>query len=141
MSDENIDDIIHEIENEETEEEIDYSVPAEKDELTEVDVTDDNDIAEALVNMTVDDRDKADKLFDLFYGDLSLGKDHSTSSKEAIAKALELKIDAGKNLIELLKIKKRSESSTNNILAFETVSEKKSGIDLSKIKDFVDSNQ
>lgn len=100
-----------------------------------IDVEEVDSIANGLVDMVKDDRTKADKIFDLFYGNLGLGQDRSTASKEAITKALELKIEASKNIIELLKIKTKTGDGTNVGLFFGgSVSPKKAGIDMDEIR-------
>ena len=81
----------------------------------ELDVQDIDNIAENLVTMTTSDRDKADKIFEMFFTSIGLDKDHSQASKEALTKALELKIEASKNLIELLKIKTKAQEMKTNI--------------------------
>lgn len=131
MEKDNIQNLLNEIDEEEQSKEEEKEVV--KKEATEIDASDADEVANALIGMTLDDRSKADKLFDLFYDDLAFGKDRSTSSKEAISRALELKIDAGKNLIDLLKIRKGNDAS-NNIL-INAIPSKKSGIDLSNIKE------
>lgn len=131
MSDE-IDDLLQEVNDSEEE----TSTEITQSQSKEVDASDEEEIANKLVEMTLDDRSKADKLFDLFYDDLAVGQDRSTSSKETIARALELKIDAGKNLIELLKIKDKRKDG-NNIL-INTVPSNKTGIDLNNIKENLD---
>jgi hypothetical protein len=101
----------------------------------ELDIDDINSIAEHLVKLTAEDRSKADKIFEMFYTDIGIGKDRTEASKEALTRALELKIEASKNIIELLKIKtKANEMKTNIGLAFNVSTGKRAGIDLSAIK-------
>ena len=101
----------------------------------ELDVEDINSIAENLVKMTMADRQKADKIFEMFFTALGMDKDRSEASKEALTRALELKIEASKNLIELLKIKtKANEMKTNIGLVFNTMPGKKAGINLDSIR-------
>ena len=101
----------------------------------ELDVEDINSIAENLVKMTMMDRQKADKIFEMFFTALGMDKDRSEASKEALTRALELKIEASKNLIELLKIKtKANEMKTNIGLVFNTMPGKKAGINLDSIR-------
>jgi hypothetical protein len=101
----------------------------------ELDVEDINSIAESLVSMTADDRKKADEVFRMFFTSIGHEKDRSESSKEALTRSLELKIEASRNLIELLKIKtKANEMKTNIGLMFNTMPGKKAGIDLGNIK-------
>jgi len=100
---------------------------------TELDVADNHELAKELVNLTHEDRKMADKLFELFYPEIMSGQDRSQASKEALSRALELKIDAGKNIIELLKIMKKEEKPTNTIGLF--FNEKKAGISIESIKE------
>lgn len=101
----------------------------------EVDVEDINNIAENLVVMTTSDREKADKIFEMFFTSIGLDKDHSQASKEALTKALELKIEASKNLIELLKIKTRAQEMKTNIgFVINSVPGKKAGLNIDSMK-------
>ena len=134
MSD--IDDIISKIDLEEiNEEELVSSqdlIPKEEDKL---DVTDPDEIADELVDMVKGDREKADQVFDLFYGNLTLNQDHTTASKEALTKSLELKIEASKNIIELLKIKAKAEEQGAKVgVFFGGTTAKKAGFDIDDIK-------
>lgn len=104
---------------------------------SQIDVTDDNAIAEQLIKMTIDDRKQADKIFDAFYDDIVLSKDSTTSSKEALNKSLELKIEAGKNIIELLKIRAKKESANSNT-QINILKDKDVGINLSNIDAHLD---
>ena len=98
------------------------------------DISDNEAISLELIKMVKDDRKKADEIFELFYSNLGLGTDRSQASKEAITKALELKIEASKNIIELLKIKSKSQDNSKVNLFVNTIPPKKTGIDLNKIK-------
>ena len=133
MSDE-IDKIIDEIDFESDNEVSSQDlVPAESKEL---DVTDQDEIAKELVDMVQGDRTKADEVFDLFYTNLALDKDHSTASKEALTKALELKIEASKNIIELLKVKAKVEEQGSKVGIFFTgTPANKAGLDVSEIRE------
>jgi hypothetical protein len=114
---------------------IDDKELAKKRKDLELDVEDINSIAEGLVKMTQDDRKKADKIFELFFTNLGLDKDRTEASKEAITRALELKIEASKNLIELLKIRTKADEMKTNIgIMFNSMPGKKAGIDLSAIR-------
>lgn len=99
----------------------------------DLDVSDKEDLAIELIKITRDDRKMADKLFELFYPEIMSGQDRSQASKEALSRALELKIAAGKNIIDLLKIMKAEEKSTNAVGIF--FNEKKAGIDIASLKD------
>lgn len=114
------------------------NLPEVKTDTTkDIDVEEANSIAEGLIDMVKSDRAKADEIFDLFYTNLAQETDRSQASKEAIARALELKIEASKNLIELLKIKTKFNENGNKVGLFfgSSVSAEKAGIDLNKIKE------
>lgn len=121
-----IDEILGELDTKEDTKEI---VIKPKTEI--IDASDTSEIEQELVKQTLEDRKMADKIFNLFFPDLGFKKDRSQASKEAINKALELKIAASKNIIELLKIRKQ----TNNQLGIfvGTQSGKKAGIDIDTI--------
>jgi hypothetical protein len=101
----------------------------------ELDIEDLNSIAENLVKMTKIDREQADQVFALFFARLGLNEDRSEASKEALTKALELKILASQNIIELLKIRSKA-TEIKNTLSFynQGMSGKKAGVSLKSIK-------
>lgn len=133
MNDE-IDEILNGIELEE-EDNIVSPQDLVSQEERKLDVTDPDEIADKLVTMVNGDREKADQVFDLFYGNLALNQDNTTASKEALTKSLELKIEASKNIIELLKIKaKADEQGTKVGVFFGGVPAKKAGFDVSEIR-------
>jgi hypothetical protein len=101
----------------------------------QLDVEDINEVAETLVKMVQEDRTKADEIFKMFFIDIGLGKDRSEASKEALTRALELKIEASKNIIELLKVKTRANETKSNVgVFFTTMNAKKAGINLEELK-------
>lgn len=124
MSDE-IDDMLDEI----------NETDVEEKKNNEIDATDKEELANQLLDMTKDDRNMADKIFQLFYPELGTGRDRSQASKEAITRALELKINAGRNIIELMKLLKEDTKSGNIGIFF---GEKKAGIDINNIRDEID---
>jgi hypothetical protein len=105
----------------------------------ELDVTDQDELAEELVNMVKDDRNKADEVFDMYYPKIATDKDRSEASKEGLTKALELKIEASKNIIELMKVKAKAEQSGTNIgIMLSGIPAKKAGIDMNVVRDVAD---
>lgn len=140
MSDE-IDDLINSIEIEEdddSDESKEITLTDQKKELeTAPDATEEEELMQAVVDMTLDDRKKADDLYNVFLPEVSLGKDRSTASKEAMSKAVELKIAAAKNIIELIKIKKGPDKNNVGVFFGNTLSSKKAGVDINKIKDSI----
>jgi len=107
----------------------------------ELDVTDQDELAEELVGMVKDDRLKADEVFDMYYPKIATDKDRSEASKEGLTKALELKIEASKNIIELMKVKAKAEQSGTNIgIMFGGIPSKKAGIDMDAVRDVAEDN-
>jgi len=71
----------------------------------------------------------------MFFTSIGLDKDHSQASKEALTKALELKIEASKNLIELLKIKTKAQEMKTNIgFVINSVPGKKAGLNIDSMR-------
>ena len=129
MSD--LDDILDEIEKTEKEEETKEIIEKEETSLS-VDVTEFESLAGELMKMTVEDRKKADEAFELFFPEIARGTDRSQASKEALMKSIELKISAGRNIIDILKLLKNEEKKNGtNVGIF--LNTKKSGIDLNNI--------
>lgn len=111
----------------------------QKQNKKDIDPSDIDSVAEGLIDMVRGDRSKADEIFDLFYDPIGRRTDNSEASKEALTKALELKIESSKNLIELLKIKSRFNESGSKVGIFlNSMNEKKAGIDLSNIEKELD---
>lgn len=94
---------------------------------------DNEELEKHLFQMTIDDRTKADEAYALFFDHIKNRTDGSSAVKEGLTKALELKILAAKNIIELRKIKQEKETSSNILL--NVLTPKKAGIDLNKIKE------
>ena len=140
MSDDiNIDDIIDEIDFEENQENESLVVSGSKEVENEgektPDVTEEDEMMKFVVNMTIEDRQKADDFYNIFVPDVSTGRDRSEGSKEAMAKALELKISSAKNIIDLIKLKKNNDKGNNVGIFFgETMNGKKAGINIDNIK-------
>jgi hypothetical protein len=63
-------------------------------------------VAQNIVQYSEDDRRKADSLFD-YYQELIEGGDKKGETREALAKALELRENSVNNLVEILKLKTR----------------------------------
>jgi ATP-dependent Lon protease len=130
MSD-SIDKVLQELDIDTETKEVTITQQKEIEAVAEVD-----ELTQELLTMVKDDRSKSDEIFDLFYTNLAADKDHSQASKETLARALELKIEASKNIIELLKIKARlSEGTGNKVgIVFGSTPAKKVGIDLDNIR-------
>ena len=140
MSEINIDDIINEIDVDDEDflekEETSVVTPSKKIKSAEEnlpDVTEDEELMRTVVSMVMEDRQKADDLYNVFVPDVSTGRDRSEGSKEAMTKAVELKISAAKNVIELLKLKKNDAKNSVGVFFGETISGKKAGINIRNI--------
>lgn len=97
----------------------------------------DEEITDEILKMAKDDRKMADKIFDTLYSRVANEKDHSQATKEALTRSLELKIDASRNLIEVLKVKaKKKENNVQNAFV-NIVTEKRVGIDYNNLLDHV----
>jgi len=136
MNEINIDDILDEIEFEEKIEEKKEVVaaPSKKLKIEEnlPDASADDELMQTVVNMVMEDRKKADDLYNVFVPDVSTGRDRSEGSKEAMTKAVELKISAAKNIIELLKLKKNEKSSVGLYFG-EVMNGRKAGINIASL--------
>jgi len=139
MSEINIDDIINEIdvEDEDFEENNSPVVAPSKNiksaEENLPDVTEEEELMKTVVSMVMQDRQKADDLYNVFVPDVATGRDRSEGSKEAMTKAVELKISSAKNIIELLKLKKNDAKNSVGVFFGETMSGKKAGINIRNI--------
>jgi hypothetical protein len=75
-------------------------------EISNKEITDIDLVAQSIVSYSEDDRRKSDDLF-LYYQELIANGDTKGETREALAKALELREESVKNLIEILKLKTR----------------------------------
>lgn len=64
-----------------------------------------NEITQFVVENIKDDRDKADELYDFMKDEIDISGDKNPASREAMAKAVELKMQGTTQMIELLKVK------------------------------------
>lgn len=140
----NIDDIINEIDVEDEDENdqeieknensvVEPNKNVKSEEKNEIDVTEDEELMRTVVDMVMQDRQKADDLYNVFVPDVSTGRDRSEGSKEAMTKAVELKISSARNVIDLLKLKKNDAKNSVGVFFGETMSGKKAGIDIKNI--------
>jgi len=113
----------------------DFLEETEETELDTVDLEDENALSNRIVKNSLGVIDKAKLVFDNFSADVFHGADKSTSSKEALLKALDVQNAANKNMIDLAKVlSSKGDKSGTNIL-INTISEKQAGISLNNIKD------
>jgi hypothetical protein len=64
-----------------------------------------NKVAKQVITQVDDDRDKTDELYDFMRDQIEVDGDRNPATREAMAKALELKMKGTDQMIELLKIK------------------------------------
>lgn len=74
--------------------------------ITEREIASLDSVAQSIISYSEDDRRKADSLFE-YYQELIEGGDKKGETREALAKALELRENSVNNLIEILKLKTR----------------------------------
>ena len=127
-----IEPVVKDVVVEETTETTEVVVPDENKALT-LDIDEEGALAQRIVENSLSVIDNAKTVFKSFSDDVFHGKDRSTSSKEAMLKALDVQNNANKNMIDMAKVLKDKDSSSTNIL-INTVSEKQAGISLSNIK-------
>jgi len=102
------------------------------------DVSEDDEMMKFVLKTVLEDRSKADDLYNVFLPEVAQGRDRSTASKEAMAKAIELKISAAKNIIEMMKLKKQETRTSVGVFMGDAISSKKAGINIQSIQDELD---
>jgi predicted nucleotidyltransferase component of viral defense system len=100
-----------------------------------IDTTNDDELTAMILLSALDDKAKADDLYDVFKTSVELSKDRSDSSKEALTSIIETRVNATTNLVKILDIRsKRKQFANNNFVNFQ-ISPKKVGIDMKNIND------
>jgi len=97
------------------------------------DLTDVEEISESLFKMVSEDRQLADKTFELFYFPIAEGKDHTQASKESLMRAVELKIESSKNVLKMFEIVSKKNQAGTNINFNGFIPPKKVGINIDNI--------
>lgn len=136
MSD--IDKLLEELESE------DKSLIKPKEETKEVDtvesevpnVMENEEVMTAIFKMAIEDRKKADDAYEIFAPEIATRKDNTTASKEAMMRAIELKIASAKNIIDMMKLNKRETSV--GVFMGDLLSENKVGISIKHLSDEID---
>lgn len=140
-----IDDLIRELQDdtgEDTETDVVLSSVEESGEISEtssksIDVTENEEVMQAVFEMTLEDRKKADDAYEIFAPEIAKGTDRSTASKEAMMRAIELKIASAKNIIDMMKLNKKDSPSVGVFMG-DLMGEKKAGISLKNISEEID---
>jgi len=134
-----IDDILDEIDFDKISEEgKELSKVNTNTELSKPDLTDQDEFLNTILDMALEDRKLADDFYKVFLPEVAMGRDRSEGSKEAMAKAIELKINAAKNILEAKKIIDNKNNKTGGnvgIFLGNSINGKKAGIDISKFQD------
>lgn len=102
-----------------------------------VDTEDDSALLAMVLVSALDDKNKADDLYDVFKTMVEYSKDRSDSSKEALAEMVKARIGATSNLVKILDIKNKSKQGGNSLVNLQ-ISPNKAGIDLKNITDNLD---
>lgn len=133
-----IDDLIKEIEAEPTPK-VEVPVTVKTKEVDEIesqipDVTENEELMRSIFKMTLEDRKKADDAYEIFAPEISTGQDKTTASKEAMMKAIELKITSARNIIDMMKLNKKDQPAVGVFMG-NFMSERKAGINLKNLSD------
>lgn len=136
-----IDDILAEFE-EETKEvvEVKTNLPTEINfKGNVVDTTNDDELTAMILLSALEDKERADDLYDIFKLNIEMSRDRSDSSKEALTSAVETRVNATTNLVKILDIKskRKQQMAGNNFLNLQ-ISSKDAGINLKNVKDKLD---
>ena len=119
--------IVAEIEEEAAE------VPAVKDEDS-IDLEVEGELSQRIVKNSLNVINAAKSVYTSFSDDVFKGNDRSTSSKEAMLRALDVQNSANKNMIDLAKVLANKDKNGTNIL-INAISEKRAGVNFSNMKD------
>lgn len=79
--------------------------PQEEQSPTDVALQQMNEVSQVVVDNIKDDRDKNDELYDFMKDEIDINGDKNPATREAMAKAMELKMKGTDQMIELLKVK------------------------------------
>ncbi|RLD64479.1 MAG: hypothetical protein DRJ01_00635 [Bacteroidetes bacterium] len=108
-------------------------VPVVKDEDA-IDLEVEGELSQRIVKNSLNVINAAKSVYTSFSDDVFKGNDRSTSSKEAMLRALDVQNSANKNMIDLAKVLANKDKNGTNIL-INTISEKKAGVNFSNMKD------
>ncbi len=108
-------------------------VPVVKDEDA-IDLEVEGELSQRIVKNSLNVINAAKSVYTSFSDDVFKGNDRSTSSKEAMLRALDVQNSANKNMIDLAKVLANKDKNGTNIL-INTISEKRAGVNFSNMKD------
>ena len=132
-----IDDILDELIEEEKEEnkkttELVEVKPNTKSVAT-INTEDQDGFLEYIQNQTESIMKQCDNNYNVFLPEVSVGRDKTSASKEAMTSSIDLKLNALNNLMQAYVKMKSKENQTNVGVFVDTFGQKKAGIDLNKI--------
>ena len=132
-----IDDILDELIEEEKEEnkkttELVEVKPNTKSVAT-INTEDQDGFLEYIQNQTESIMKQCDNNYNVFLPEVSVGRDKTSASKEAMTSSIDLKLNALNNLMQAYVKMKSKENQTNVGVFVDTFGQKKAGIDLSKV--------
>ena len=103
---------------------------------TEIDVNDDDAMLAAIFGSALEDKQKADELYDYYVSRIEIDRDRSDSVREGLAKSVELRQSVTGNLIKLLDLKKKySSKNQGGSLVNLQLSPRETSIDINKLAD------
>lgn len=102
---------------------------------TAVDVNDDDAIIAAIFGSAMEDKSKADELYNYYVSRIEIDKDRSDSVREGLAKSVELRQNVTGNLIRLLDLKKKYNAKSNSSLVNLQLSPREANIDIRSLAD------
>jgi hypothetical protein len=100
-----------------------------------IDLDEENALSQRIVENSLSVIENARKVFTSFSDDVFHGKDKSTSSKEAMLRALDVQNGANKNMIDLAKVISNKDKGNGTNILINAVSEKQAGISLNNIRE------
>jgi len=102
-----------------------------------VDTEDDSSLLSMVLVSALEDKSKADDLYDVFKTMVEYNKDKSDSSKEALTSIINARIGATSNLVKILDIKNKSKQGGNSLVNLQ-IAPSKTGINLKNITENMD---
>lgn len=99
-----------------------------------VPVDDEDAMMAAIFSSALEDKNKADELYQYYVSRIELDRDRSDSVREGLAKSVELRQNVTSNLIKLLDIKKKySIKNSGNSLVNLQLTPRETNIDINKL--------
>lgn len=142
MNPNELDDILDQIEQEENkaiavQEEVKKDLTTVNFNGTDIAVDDDDAMMAAVFSSALEDKKRADELYQYFTTRIELDKDRSDSVREGLAKSVELRQTGTSNLIKLLDMRKKysAKAAQGNSLVSLNLSPRETGINIKNLTD------